>query len=346
MEFLQKLPTEYIDVSHSDVFEKYFNYCRARLSHIQKSNVSEPREVFLSFYPIAKNIRFISSYMTRNILNGRASRISERSRDNEDTFWKTKLNRGDWFPWLWARGRIPSKCSNKDGWNLYFRSFNSTDLILSSEIQLNMVDPPPDDMLPFFMYLACLEYTFQPTSEYMNRIYKIQEEISWPSDEKVIAVQIRRGDTCTPDGKIAFRKIYSIQDYIDKTTVLVNKYKYKHIFISTDSSEDIEAFKKKCPKEWNIICLPFDRTNFYRSSGVAIDIEDICRQEPYRIPFTVDSAILDLYFISLCQGFVSTITTSEFSKLGWLLQIVRYKKICPYINLCNNEIDLTDILVF
>ena len=100
--------------------------------------------------------------------------------------------------------------------------------------------------------------------------------------------------------------------------------------------------------EWKLIYLPIERNNFFRMdenakpqingfNGIAQDLEDCCRLHPDKIPFIVDSALADLYFISLCKGYISTINQSEFSRLGWFLQIATHNKMLPYINM-NDEI--------
>jgi hypothetical protein len=63
--------------------------------------------------------------------------------------------------------------------------------------------------------------------------------------------------------------------------------------------------------------------------------------EPNRIPFVVDSGIADLFFISQCKGYISTISVSEFSRCGWFLQIATQKKITPYIDMNNDILDVS-----
>ena len=75
-------------------------------------------------------------------------------------------------------------------------------------------------------------------------------------------------------------------------------------------------------------------------NNIPIDLEDSCRLNPETIPFIVDSALADLYFISLCKGYISTINQSEFSRLGWYLQIATQNNILPYINMNDEIVDM------
>jgi len=96
----------------------YLNWSDKMVDNIQFNNTK--KQIPLTFYPIAKNIRTASSYMSLNISNNQASFIDNLARGGEENFWKNNLNRGEWFPWLWARGRIPGNYNNIDGWKLYF----------------------------------------------------------------------------------------------------------------------------------------------------------------------------------------------------------------------------------
>ena len=73
--------------------------------------------------------------------------------------------------------------------------------------------------------------------------------------------------------------------------------------------------------------LPIQRDKFFRMndnseptiygfSGTVQDLEDSCRIYHDNIPFIVDSALTDLFFISICQVYISTIYVPEFSRCG------------------------------
>jgi len=87
--------------------------------------------------------------------------------------------------------------------------------------------------------------------------------------------------------------------------------------------------------------LPIDRKQFFRLNGTLVDLEVSCSINTERIPFIVDSGLADLYFISQSQGYVSTISMSEFSRCGWFLQLAFQGKITPYINMNDDILDMT-----
>ena len=196
----------------------------------------------------------------------------------------------------------------------------------------------------FFLYLSCLKYTFILNDKYLNMINEYKKKVNWPDNSSILAVQIRRGEVCTKNGSKSCREFFSLNDYIEKIDKLLEKNNYDYIYISTDS--EIDELKEEIHSlrpNWKLIFLPFKRENFFRmdeetellDNGYYIvqDLEDSCRLHPEKIPFIVDTGLMDLYFISICQGYISTITESEFSKLGWFLQIIKQKKITPYINM-------------
>ena len=69
-------------------------------------------------------------------------------------------------------------------------------------------------------------------------------------------------------------------------------------------------------------------------------MEDSCRQYPETIPFIVDSGLADLYFISICNGYISTLGESEFSRCGWYLQMAKQGILTPYIDVNSDKLPL------
>lgn len=325
-------------------FNKYINWTHTNMNNIQ-FNSSTKSEIPLTFYPIAKNIRLTSSHMAQNILNNKNSFIDNYARTGEPHFWENQVNRGKWYPWLWARTRIEGDYKNIHGWSLYFDSFTNNQK--NTFIDNKDILEPPNDLILFFTYLSCLKYTFQLNNKYNNIMQNYIINMNFPINSNILAVQIRRGETCTKDGMKTDRPYFSINNYIDKIQLMLDNNNFEYIYISTDSNEEIEKIKELRP-EWKLIYLPIERNNFFRMdenakpqingfNGIAQDLEDCCRLHPDKIPFIVDSALADLYFISLCKGYISTINQSEFSRLGWFLQIATHNKMLPYINM-NDEI--------
>jgi len=317
-------------------FNNYLSYTDALVNNIQFNSLDNC-EIPLSFYPIAKNIRFPASFMAQNILDNKSSFINNMARASEINFWRDCKQMGDWFPWLWSRGRITENYTNIEGWKYYFDSFTEkAKQILNDNEQIK----PPDNLLLFFTYLSCSKYVFQLNNRYNEIILNYKEIMSWPINSNILAVQIRRGETCTKDGSKTDRPYYNLNNYIEQIEKLLLNNDYEYIYISTDSNEEIDELKRLKP-EWNLLYLPIDRSHFFRMKENPVDLEVFCCNEPDRIPFIVDTGLADLYFISLCQGYISTISVSEFSRCGWFLQIATQGKLTPYINMNDEILDMT-----
>jgi hypothetical protein len=275
-------------------------------------------------------------------------------RDGEPHFWANNLQRENWYPWLWARGRIPYDYSNNVGWSYYFNSFLQNHKPIINNTNCDNIKEPPENIKLFFIYLACVKYTFQLNDNYINMMNNYKQELNWPSNSKILAVQIRRGDSCTRSGDKTFREYFDITKYIEKIELLLNNDNYEYIYVSTDSKEEIDNIINLKP-DWKILYLPLDRNKFYRMENdaqklengyyISKDIEDYSRLNIDSIPFTVDSALADLYFISQCNAFISTISISEFAKTAWFLQLVNNKQLTPYININSNIIDFSKSLI-
>ena len=279
--------------------------------------------------------------MVKNILKGEKSYIDNKARDGEEDYWINSIKMETWYPWLWARGRIDNNYTNKEGWLYYFDSFNEkTNLILEPHEKLK----PPDDLELFFLYLSSVKYTFNLNKKYKKIINNINLEINWPKNSKILAVQIRRGDTCSKDCKISDRPCFELDNYIEKIDLMLSQNNYEYIYISTDSDEEIEIIKLKRP-EWKLLYLNINRKLFFRLNGEtlssSVNLEVSCSKNPDSIPFIVDTALYDLYFISKCHGYISTMSISQFSLLGWYLQISEQEKITPYINMNIEPLDMT-----
>jgi hypothetical protein len=317
-------------------FKYYLSYTDTLVNDIQFHS-QDKEEIPLTFYPIAKNIRFPVSFMTVNILNNKSSFIYNMARGGESDFWRDYKQMGDWFPWLWARNRIPGNYTNIEGWKFYFDSFTDW----SKRIENTIVSiEPPNDLLLFFTYLSCSKYVFQLNEIYTTKMNEYKTLMDWPVSSSILAVQIRRGETCTKDGSMTDRPYYNLNKYIEEIDKMLMKIDYEYIYISTDSNEEIDEIKRQRP-EWKLLYLPIDRSQFFRMNERPVDLEVFCCIEPDRIPFIVDSGLADLYFISLCQGYISTISVSEFSRCGWFLQIATQGKLTPYINMNDEILDMT-----
>lgn len=347
MEHYPLFKKEYLEEVENHLFTHFLSFTDNLVNQIQFHS-SMKAEIPLTFYPIAKNIRIPASHMALNILNHRASFIENKARDGEVGFWREHKQMGDWFPWLWARERIAGNFTNKEGWALYFDSFTEQEKPIEPS-----VEPlePPSNVLLFFTYLSCSKYVFQLNDVYKAKMNEYREEMKWPQmkwpqmkstqmkspQTKILAVQIRRGETCTTDGSMTDRPFFHLTNYIEAIEKIIHQYEY--IYVSTDSDEEIDELKRQRP-EWKLLYLPIDRSQFFRMKEKPVDLEVFCCMEPNRIPFIVDSGLADLYFISQCQGYVSTLSISEFSRCGWFLQIATQGKITPYINMNDEPLNM------
>lgn len=335
-EYIKEVSTE-----NTRFFKQHLAFTNAvvNTAQLQSENSSE---IPLTFYPIAKNIRTVTSFMANYVMSGRESVMNNMARKGEINHWK-KHNDMEWYPWLWARGRMDKEdYTNQEGWNYYFDSFGSTHKDLP--ISKNPIQPP-GEIIVFFIYLSCCKYAFRLSAHFQDMMAKYKAEMEWPENGKVLAVQIRRGDTVRKDGSMPGRAYFDLNDYIEKMDVMIAENGFEYIYISTDSNEEMGEIQKLRP-EWKLLQLPIDRCQFFRMDeahelyGKHVDLEVFCAMHPDRIPFTMDSGMADLYFISQCQGYISTISISEFSMCGWYLQIAEQEKLTPYINMTGEEINV------
>jgi hypothetical protein len=338
-----RVPAKQYTSSDAETFKRRLAFAKEWVNRCQ-SNPSLPNaDVFMTFYPIAKNIRSCSSWMAKNVVNNHYSRISSGSRVGEDTFWPQAWKLGSWFPWLWARGRISGEYNNQAGWDFYFDSFRASTPPL---IESGPTERPPEDELVFYVYLACVLYTFRLNSTYQSMVDAYEKEMKWPVDDKVLAIQIRRGEITPKNGDFARdRPFFTVEQYVEQADIILKENPdMKYVYISTDSDDEIDKVRTLRP-EWNLLYLPIDRSKFFRyggSNGAFSDLERICALDTGRIPFVVDSALADLYFIARSHGYVSTIMPSEFSRCGWFLQFAFQQRMTPYVNMSGKDIDFND----
>jgi hypothetical protein len=335
-EYIKEVSTE-----NTRFFKQFLAYTNALVNNFQRRS-EKSAEIPLTFYPIAKNIRTVTSFMAKHVMDETSSFMDNLARRGEARYWK-KQNDMEWYPWLWSRGRMETEdYTNQEGWNYYFDSFKTTDEYLL--VSQNRICPPGENVI-FFIYLSCCKYVFRFSAQFKDMMQKYKAEMQWPENGKVLAVQIRRGDTVKKDGSMAGRPYFELNDYIEKMDIMIAENGFEYIYISTDSNEEIREVQKLRP-EWKLLQLPIDRSQFLRVDetmdlyGKQMDLEVFCAMHPDRIPFIMDSGMADLYFISQCQGYISTISISEFSLCGWLLQMAEQEKLTPYINMTGEEINV------
>jgi hypothetical protein len=283
---------------------------------------------YLSFYALAKNIRFVSSYFYESIKNGKKPIIST-ARPGETEFWFQKT-RDNWHPWMPTR-YSEKNSNNKESWSNIFSDLEDFAQI-ESEYSQN------SNLNNFFLYLACLDHTFRVNPDFSESISKIISDL--PS-EKVCGMQIRRGEIVPKDGASpsSCRPIYSIDEYVDGLRIVCEKLSTNNVFVSTDSDETVDYLVENY-KEFNFIFNKYDRSFFLRFDGnkePALEFD--LQSRPELIRHYTETCIADLISLSKCHGYVGGMKHSEFGICGWFLQMVKQQNIGPYFNV-EGDLDL------
>jgi hypothetical protein len=151
--------------------------------------------VFLSYYPISKNIIFIAKQLL-NLPKNELVTIHPTdfySKDNKKV-----------SEWVWTRGLNYS--NNNASWNHYFDSFPC-----NNPIKNNFIDS-----------LTALKYIFHLNSRILNKI--VNKENVYNSNS--LTVHIRRGDTMSRNNSFCHRKYFSTDEYVVKTKTVLEKHNY------------------------------------------------------------------------------------------------------------------------
>ena len=307
-----------------------FNFCINKIKDVQDSN-SNNSECFLSFYAIAKNIRFISSYYFNSIKSGSKPIISNSCRPGEDNFWMSMTN-DNWYPWIWSRGLNAN--SNYDAWNKIFKPIER-----SVDKEFTNITNEVND---FYLYITSLSHIFTVNDEYKDRLY--DKYVNFDLPDKIIGLQIRRGEIVPKDGNVDDawngRPIYHIDDYMNGIELISNKIGTKNIFVSTDSKETIDYLINNY-KEYNFYYNNFDRELFLRYGGkdTNVGLEFDLLKNIDLISHYLDSGVIDLLMLSNCDAYVGGMSWSEYGATGWFLQMGNKKCITPYYNV-EGEFDI------
>lgn len=329
----------YIQFNRNTIdIKKQIDVCKLLINKIQTSSANKG-ECYLSFYPLAKNIRFLSSYFFSNIQRGLNPKLSNNSRSGEDYFWKEKTGETSWYPWLWSRNYTNNQ-TTKDSLN---NIFNDIERIIDiSDFDSSYIDELKNCVIePLPLYLACLDHVFSLNKELHDRLLKKELNYEWP-EKPVCGLQIRRGEiaknTTNTDGAWHGRKIYSLDEYMEKTKEICNILNTNKIFVSTDSSETIDYLKQNYTN-YTFFSNIYDKTLFIRYDtnwkkefveSPSLELQ-VCKK-PELIEYYTNSCLSDLICLSKCQGYVGGMSMSEYGICGWFLQMAKQKKITPYFN--------------
>lgn len=329
-EILPKENMQFINI------EKELDLCKAYIYEVQ-SKSNKYGDCYLSFYPLAKNIRFISSYFFKNIRMGLKPRISLNCRPGEDYFWTSKT-KDNWYPWLWGR-YFEKKSNNKESWENIFSTIDKAITIQNN--QENFVDF--NNINDFVLYLSCLDFIFELNEKFLETITQTIINKYIPQNN-LCGLQIRRGEIVAKDGDLSksylkARPIYTIDDYMIGVKKVCEKLNNNDVFVSTDSNETINYLKENYP-DYKFYDNLYDKNNFLRYSesnlnkynldGPSLEFDINLRQD--LIKFYTETCISDLYLLSKCKGYVGGMTYSEFGICGWFLQMAKQKSINPYYN--------------
>jgi len=288
------------------------------------------QECFLSFYPVAKNLRFVSSHFYNSVKNNRIPVLSDRARGGEDSFWMGMTLRS-WYPWLWVRyfDDLDPGEGNRNSWGRLFRP-------IEDPIMYEDTDPDTFSSGSFFLYLACLSHVFRFNDDFGKLLFE-KYKTEFP-EEPVCGLQIRRGEIVPKDGDInkswKIRELFSLDDYMVGAKEVCNKLGTKTIFVSSDSSETLDYLEKNY-SDYNFIVNKYDRSLFVRFQGdpSKVNLERDLQLNPKLIEHYTETCLIDLYMLSQCQGFVGGMKHSEYGVCGWFLQMIEQKSITPYYNL-------------
>jgi len=265
--------------------------------------------VYLSYYPIGKNIFFIAKDLFENYQRGQISDIHPskfRAKDNQVA-----------LEWTWTKGMGIN--DNKSSWLYYFNSFSE------SNIRPERLDS----------YIDSLKWVFDPNNRIVSKYFDSIKELD---SSKTLAVHIRRGDTCSTDLSTSFREVFSTEEYCKKISDMLALYNFDSLYIASDSSDELEKISNSFPDLKIINPIP-DRGFFYRATTQYLDMEDYYVENYSNNEMIAESAILDLLCMQKCSGFIGTASSkheSWFSRLAYFLQVAYHGRETPFMDLSGN----------
>ena len=291
------------------------------------SSANKVNPCHLSFYPVAKNIRFVSSSFYSSIKAGMRPYMSDHCRPGEDYFW-TEMTGMSWYPWLWTRYENPAVGEGcRASWGRLF---------MDIEDGVACTPGPADSAESLFLYLACLSHVFRFRPGFADRLMQAHRA-DFP-EEPVCGLQIRRGEIVPKGGNIEdawkIRPLYTIDEYMDGAKQVCDVIGARHIFLSSDSSETIDYLRERY-HNYNFIVNRYDRELFLRYQGdhSRVNLEADLQMNPGLTRHYTESCLIDLYMLARCKGYVGGMSYSEYGLSGWFLQMAEQKAITPYYNI-------------
>jgi len=349
-----QIPAEYLpDSCRPDACDRQIEFSSAFMKKIRIALGSAVKQdgVFLTYLPLAKNLRLLGTAVCRSVDRKRGLFIEPEGTPHE----RRRLQRRgyEWSPWLWARSETGT--SEKLGnaalaWNEFFENppANRPHGQPETEERLPVLGlgegPFSARYLKRVLKVAvATRYVFAPAPSITAEVGRWKDVIGWPAfPRRVLGMHVRRGDAASVEADGAHprqsnRRSMALFSYLEVADRMCEKYGIRDIFLATESSEEIETAVRARP-QYRFLWLEYDRSLFLKigASRHLKNIEDLVLAHPERARPLALSAILDLCLFCECDAFVGTLN-SEFSVLAWLLMIGSRGHLVPYVSLSKAE---------
>ena len=207
------------------------NAAKLHINRIQ-TEAKNHADCYLSFYPVAKNVRFLSSWFCKRIQEGSKPQVSLQARNSEESFWCQYAKEKSWYPWLWSRC-YPNNKNTKESIENIFRPI--TEMIDISDINDENIEHLKNlHFNDFVLYLASLTHVFRFQESFFTSITSKYLRKNWPNN-KVCALQIRRGEIASKDAKVEEswhgRKMFLEDEYMQHAMDICKLLDTNYIFI-------------------------------------------------------------------------------------------------------------------
>lgn len=285
----------------------------------------------LSFYPISKNIRMISSVVAENLTNGKNTKFSKKAKKGEAKFVKQFLKWNSWYPWIWTRW-ANNNLSNLGSWSVYFHFSRTNAHLKGQKLKVLKVNRTEKTYAKIGIYVFAISKVFQLNESTKKEIVKIIPKEFFISKEKIIGVHVRRGENISEKNDIQREGFtyFDLSIYFNEIKKVSEQIKTKKIYLSTDSLEVIEYAQEEL-KEYTVMYSDINRNGFFRpTSTEQVSLETIIANDSQMAKFYSLTSIADLYALSKCDYIVGTISISEFSKTAWYLAMADKNRFVPF----------------
>lgn len=306
-----------------------------RIESLQTRTTRKTRNFHLSYFPIAKNILWMSAAILDNERSGVKTVVGGGNPAEQEKL--DRLGYGDWNPWLWSRiprGQLHNLGKGVDdperAWPVYFKDINTPSNPRESTPAGIETGGVGRKMQRILKMAACTKHVFRLNSHMQEIIEHHKRICRWPQGEKVLGMHVRRGDSATEDLSSTNRFSRMLEEYLLCADHFHRLYGISTIYLSTESEAEIRKAKSLRP-DYRFLHQDYDRS-FFPTPPPPVDIERVALNDPSIVEATITTALVDLYFLSVSSSFIGTFN-SEFSTLAWLLCIADKGHLMPYVNL-------------